>query len=236
VRLAADGPGVHVVWSEGKGGHQEIFYRGSTDGGASFGSILTVSNSPESVQPAIAVSGTNVYLAWRAMGVRFATSADGGATFTAPVDLAPGWTDTRGVAGFPAIAASGTSVQVMWHDDSFGTYQLFHRASADSGATFGPQNTISLSAQDCPPDCSQAVIKADGTHVYLAWRDLDSEVLLLHSADKGATFGAPVNVSQSPGVITHASDLATTPTEIYVVWSDTVLKQSEVFFARGTVP
>jgi hypothetical protein len=43
-------------------------------------------------------------------------------------------------------------------------------------------------------------------------------------------------MSQSPGVITHASDLATTPTEIYVVWSDTVLKQSEVFFARGTVP
>jgi hypothetical protein len=151
--------------------------------------------------------------------------------------LAPGWNDTRGVAGGPLIAASGNAVQVTWVSDSIGTYQLFHRASADSGASFGPQTNLSMSVQDSINGINSLnpVITANGTHVYVAWRDPSQEVFLVHSADDGATFGAAVNVSLSPGG-SGGPQLAATPTEIHVTWSDSTAGKSDVFFARGTVP
>ena len=236
VRLAAEGPGVHVAWSQGNAANRDIFYRGSINGGESFGPVLNVSNNqtPYNGNPAIAVSGLHVYLAWREMGVRFAASIDGGKTFPTRGDLADGWTDTRGVAGGPAIAASGTAVQVIWVSDSIGTYQLFHRASANSGEIFGDRNNLSMSMQDSVNGINslRPVITANGTHVYVAWHDPSSEVILVHSANDGATFGDAVNVSLSPGGSGGAA-LATTPTEIYVVWSDGLLEQSDVFFARA---
>lgn len=43
----------------------EIFYRRSTDGGASFGSTVNLSNNDgHSDLPAIAASGSNVYVVW----------------------------------------------------------------------------------------------------------------------------------------------------------------------------
>jgi hypothetical protein len=239
VALAAEGPGVQVAWSEkvgGGGGTDEILYRGSTDGGASFGSVLNIANgaAANSVMPAISVSGAYVYLAWREAGIRFAASADGGATFTAPVDLSPGWADTRGIAGGPKLAASGTAVQVIWLSDSPGNYELFHRASTDGGASFNAERNLSISALDS----SDAVVAADGADVYAVWRDAlpSGEIFLVHSTDDGATFGAAVNVSNSAGDSGGPQLAIASPTEIYAIWSDRTPGNSDVFFARGMLP
>ena len=46
-------------------GNDEVFYRRSTDGGASFGSTVNLSNNDgHSDLPAIAASGSNVYVVW----------------------------------------------------------------------------------------------------------------------------------------------------------------------------
>jgi hypothetical protein len=127
---------------------------------------------------------------------------------------------------------------VIWVSDSIGTYQLFHRASADSGATFGPQNNISMSAQDSINGINSLtpVITVNGTHVYVAWSDPSKEVLLAHSADDGAIFDPAVNVSLSPGGSGGPWLATATPTEIHVTWGDSTPGKSDVFFVRGTVP
>jgi hypothetical protein len=44
----------------------EILYRRSIDGGATFGSTIDLSNDArDSIEPAIAASGNNIYVVWR---------------------------------------------------------------------------------------------------------------------------------------------------------------------------
>src|SRR5919112_2206167 len=56
--MAAFENNVHVVWNDDTSGNSEILYRKSTDGGASFGGTVNLSNtSGRSSTPAVAVSG-----------------------------------------------------------------------------------------------------------------------------------------------------------------------------------
>jgi len=53
------------VWEDNTLGEREIFFRKSTDGGASFDATVNLSNNVGgSFDPQIAVSGNNVYVVW----------------------------------------------------------------------------------------------------------------------------------------------------------------------------
>jgi hypothetical protein len=61
------GSNVYVSWSSNKTGESfEIMFRASTDDGKTFGTKINLSNSPlvDSLDPSIAVSGSNVYVSW----------------------------------------------------------------------------------------------------------------------------------------------------------------------------
>jgi hypothetical protein len=61
--VAASVNNVHVVWVDTTPGNGDIFYRGSTNGGASFGSTANLSNnSGASGMHDVAASGNNVYV------------------------------------------------------------------------------------------------------------------------------------------------------------------------------
>ena len=63
--IAESGNNVYVVWRDNTPGSYDILYRRSTDGGASFGSTVNLSNNDgHSDLPAIATSGSNVYVVW----------------------------------------------------------------------------------------------------------------------------------------------------------------------------
>lgn len=54
---------VYVVWRDTSPGNSDIFYRRSTDGGATFGPTINLSNNQgSSGSPALAVDHNNVYL------------------------------------------------------------------------------------------------------------------------------------------------------------------------------
>ena len=56
---------MYVVWRDNTPGNYDILYRRSTDGGASFGRTVNLSNNDgHSDLPAIAASGSNVYVVW----------------------------------------------------------------------------------------------------------------------------------------------------------------------------
>ena len=56
---------MYVVWSDDTPGTTEILYRRSTDGGASFGGTVNLSNTTGHSYPAaLAAYGNNVYVVW----------------------------------------------------------------------------------------------------------------------------------------------------------------------------
>lgn len=63
--VAASENNVYVVWSDDTPGTTEILYRRSTDGGASFGGTVNLSNTTGHSYPAVlAAYGNNVYVVW----------------------------------------------------------------------------------------------------------------------------------------------------------------------------
>jgi ethanolamine utilization microcompartment shell protein EutL len=193
--IAASGNNVYVVWNDITTGNAEILYKRSTDGGATFGSTINLSNDPrDSVLPAIAALGNVVHVVWEAVsGVVYTRSTDGGATFGSTINLG-------NIGGSPDISASGNNVYVMWVGSSFGNGEIFYRRSTDGGATFG--STINLS-NNAGLSVNPAVAVFE-SNVYLAWQDQDSisgdnEILYRKSIDGGSNFGNTVNLSNKQG-------------------------------------
>jgi hypothetical protein len=109
--IAASANKVYVVWEDNTPGNFDILYKRSTNSGASFGGTLNLSNtSAYSLHPAIAASGTNVYVVWFDTtqenvvnyNILYRRSTNDGANFGGTVNLS----NTAHSATYPAIAAS----------------------------------------------------------------------------------------------------------------------------------
>jgi hypothetical protein len=193
------------VWHDFTSGNGEILYRRSTDGGATFGSTINLSNDArDSLEPAIAASGNNVYVVWRdefqptdfVIEIFYKRSMDEGTNFGDTVNIS----NNGGSSAFPDVAASGNNVYVMWSDSSFGNDEILYRRSTDGGMTFGPIDNLSNNAgfSNFP------AIAALENNVYVVWQDQDSisgdnEILFRKSTDGGSNFGDTVNLSNKQG-------------------------------------
>jgi hypothetical protein len=112
--VAASGNNVYVVWKGSTQGSRDIWFRRSTDGGASFtgganfsGIVNLRSTATGSVwEPSIAASGNNVYVVWSDLTgvdhILYKKSTNGGASFGSAVNLS----NTTWASTIPAVAAS----------------------------------------------------------------------------------------------------------------------------------
>jgi Neuraminidase (sialidase) len=178
--VAAAGATVHVAWYDGRNGPAfpaEIYYKRSTDGGATWGSDVRLTNSaPASEWVSIAAAGQRVHVAWsdaRDGGVYeiyYKCSTDGGVTWPA----SPGGdmrltSPDRVTSYFPSIAASDSFVHVVWDDgrDGTGTDGVYYRCSTDGGTTWGSDMRLSTGdKQSRHPSIAIA-----GSSLYVAWYD-----------------------------------------------------------------
>jgi hypothetical protein len=136
--IAASGSNVFVVWREDISGNNEILYRRSTDGGASFEPTINLSNNVgSSLFASIAASGDNVYVVWgdnsSGLQILYRRSTDGGASFEPTVNLSNSL--SSGVNG-ASVAARGDNVYVVWHEFTGGSNEIIDKRSIDGGASF----------------------------------------------------------------------------------------------------
>src|SRR5436853_6260054 len=63
--IAASGNNVYLAWSDERIAYGEIFFNLSTNGGATWGSDVRLTNDAEFSQyPSIAVSGSTIHIVW----------------------------------------------------------------------------------------------------------------------------------------------------------------------------
>jgi hypothetical protein len=139
--FALDGSSLHVVWSNWNGTDADVVYTRSSDGGTTWSAPVTVGGSSgDQLFPWVATSGGKVFASWydrtaqtNSYGVEAAASSDGGATWTAPVAIAPtANVDLGNTFGYPNCSAdfigdySGITAgsdgvaHVMWSDVRLG--------------------------------------------------------------------------------------------------------------------
>lgn len=125
--------------------------------------------------------------------LRFARSADGGASWSAPVTVNEG--EEFGSHNFHALLA-GTDghVYAAWLSSVEGKSGVWLRTSADGGVTWGKAHAIH-EAPTCPCCRTALALGPDGT-LYASWRKIFDgdvrDIVVMASKDHGATWSAPV--------------------------------------------
>lgn len=202
---------LYAAWTEYEGA---LWFRRSTDGGASFSAPLRVAgDAAEPARgPALAVGPENlIYLAWTvgedpAADLRLAKSDDGGRSFGPPRILFA----TRGHADAPKIAVDreGT-VHLVYAESPAGPLRRYHiryARSTDAGRSFEEPRVISGQHADEFESVSFPALSLDGAgNLYLIWelfpdhRERPRRLGFAASTDGGRTFSAPVVVPGTAG-------------------------------------
>ena len=232
--------GINVVWISDAPGSNDVFFSRSTDGGATFSAPLNLSNDrADSLSPQLAVDGSgNINVVWESdditFGILFSHSTDGGATFSAPVDLA---TNTGGSFGAQLALAPDGSISVVWEDDSNSGSTISYSRSIDNGATFSAPKNLSSNLGNSFE--SQIAVDAGG-NIDVLWADStpgNFDIFFSRSTDQGATFSSPKNLSNSLTNSLHAHLGVDATGGAYAVWEENVAADAgkkDIFFARSS--
>lgn len=203
------------------------------------GPPLNLSNSAASSEwGQAAVVGSNVYTVWTDKSAnqrhlaRFARSPDGGVSFGSPVTVLVAGT----AGGGPHVAADGAYVYVARNarPKANKPAQVYFRASANQGTSFGPE--IALTAPAIAPNgAGLEAIAAAGSNVHVLWGTsvgAGSRVFVSSSSNGGATFAAAVEISGAMGGGNGV--MRALGTNVHVAWVREVAGAEEVFYSRST--
>ena len=132
---------LHVVWDDDSPGNSEIYYKKSTDGGASWTTKRLTWNSGGSYRPNIAVDSNNhLHMVWfdNCTGnfeIYYKKSTDGGVSWTTKRLTWKSWW-----SGDPAIAIdSNNHLHVVWMGGTPANSEIYYK-KAQMGGQAGQQN------------------------------------------------------------------------------------------------
>jgi hypothetical protein len=144
--IAVSGSIVHIVWMDNRIGNDEIYYKRSTDNGATWGADTRLTNTPESSNfQSIAVSGSLVFVVWpdnsygHGLEVYEKHSTDEGTTWSGDTRV----TFNVGNSEYPSATISGSNVHIIWRDNRDGNYEIYYKRNLlvpSAPVLFNPAN------------------------------------------------------------------------------------------------
>jgi hypothetical protein len=220
-----------------------------TEGTKVFNLNFNLSNTPkaDSICPSIAVSGSNIFVAWSELAkdgfqIVLAQSTNGGNSF------AKGKVVSKTLSGgkeadalCPKLAVSSSIVYGVWMEDSLGNFEIaFRQLTGKCTIKVGKQ----IKQGECPVinlsnserDSVDPVIAVNGRNIYVAWADKtdgDFDIYLTASHDGGKTFSEPINVSDDD-VDSLKPALAVDGTRVYLAWVSYEDNQGQIKFVRSS--
>ena len=230
---------VYIFWMDLTLGNDDIYFKKSTDGGASFGETINLSNSfnTHSTLPSLTLLNENVYTAWTEGPfndgeVYYRRSTDGGASFDETVNLS---NDTRDSVR-PELRVSAPNLFIVWQNQAVKGDDIYFKGSSDGGASFG--DTINISnnkGNSMEPEFSVT----NASNIFIVWQNQASnsktnDILLKNSTDGGASFGDAINLSSTIGNSTEPDIASSNDGEVFAVWTDDTNGEKQVLFTSVT--
>ena len=133
--VSASGSSVDVAWMDSRTTTWDIYYKGSKDGGESWGNDIQVTNDPyTSGFPNIAYSNSVLHLVWGDTrsgynDVYYNYSVDGGMTWAEETQL----NDISISSMYPFIAVSGPVLHVIWRDLRDFNFEIYYKRNPIGG-------------------------------------------------------------------------------------------------------
>ncbi len=231
--MAVSGNFVHVVWNDLRDMNPEIYYKGSSDAGISWGTDTRLTNnSSNSAYPSTAVSGAIVHVVWHDerdgnYEIYYKRSSDGGLTWGADTRL----TNATGFSWYSNASVSGMLVNVVWEDNRNGNYEIYYKNSTDGGVNWGADARLTnFTGNSWRPSAASS-----GSAVHVMWqdnRDGNYEIYYKRTTDGGISWDADLRLTNSSGVSSYPCPITSGPV-VHVLWTDNrdgVL--SEIYYKR----
>ena len=243
--IAVDSSGsIHIVWSDDMPGNKEIYYKKSTDGGATWTTSKRLTwDSANSSAPCVAVDPSdNLHVAWMDGRISlyydtlyYKKSTDGGATWSANKRLT--WGETQ--AGLPKIAVDASGgLHVVWGNHDYPeSNEIYHRKSTDGGASWTASQNISQTSWDSH-NPAVAVDNLDRLHV--VWQEEPpeeepfefDEIYYARSAKGASAWSTSQNISLTDGISDRPDIAVDHSGRIHVVWDES-LNNTEICYLRS---
>jgi hypothetical protein len=220
-----------------------LYFTRSTDGATTFSTPRDIANLADGESlfgPQIVIDATgNISVAWEGDGVGanvfYTRSIDGGLTFSLPLNLSL----DNGLASDPDLALDSRGhINIVWQSQNpvDQTYNAFFSRSTD-GVTFTPATSLCASGESC--NFPEIAIGAHNA-INLVWAaatcaDCNDDAIFSRSTDGGATFSAPLNLSNSTDPMVSAPAITIDAKgAVNVVWSKGNTGSTQVFYTRST--
>ncbi len=222
---------IYVGWEDNSTGNYELLFTKSTDGGTTFSDPINLSsNNGTSEDGTITELNGTVYvgLSDNSTGnyeILLAKSADGGTTFTDPINLSNNTVESAD----PVIKSSKDNLYVVWSEVD----DIFFTRSKDGVKFDKPINLSNTNGTSFTP----RLAVSGNNNLLVVWEDQTpgySDVFFSKSTDSGATFSDPINISNST-YDSYSQDIGTQINgDLYVAWNEILPDFSDIFFAKST--
>ena len=237
--IAADSAGrLYVVWHDNTSGNTEIYYKKSANNGDTWSAIQRLTwTSGVSNNASIAIDSSDyLHVAWEDSTpgnyeIYYKKSANGGTTWTANKRL----TWMGGESSRPELAVdSADDLHIVWQDRTPGNREIYHKKSADGGATWAANQRLTFTASDSVWPAI-GVDASAGLHV--VWQDYtpgNPEIYYRNSTNGGASWSANQRLTYTSGNSLEPSVAADAAGHVYAAWDDATPGNYEIYTRKGS--
>ncbi len=235
---AGSSANLHVVWCDDTPGNYEIYYKKSTDGGATWSTSQKLTGtSGASYCPVIAVdSSGNLQVVWYDSTpgnneIYYKKSMDAGATWSPSQRL----TWNSGASWHPVIALdSSGNPHVVWYDDTPGNLDIYYKKSTDGGTTWPTSQRLTWTSG---ASYSPAIAIDSSDNLHVVWDDYTPgypEIYYKKGANEGASWAPSQRLTWTSGS-SHAPAIAVEfPGNLHLVWYDDTPGNPEIYYKKST--
>jgi len=214
---------VHVVWRDNRDGNTEIYYKRSTDAGATWDSADTrlTYNPYISEDPVIASGGSIVHVVWEDsrdgnFEIYYKRSTDSGATWSSDLRL----TNAPGYSFIPDLSVFDSLIHLVWRDDRDGNWGIYYKRSTDAGVSWTPDSCLTSN----PIAVDDPSVSCSGSFTYLVWPDDRSWEWVLYykrSMDGGVTWDTTDNRLSFTPDNAYSPSISSSDSNVHVAWQVT---------------
>jgi hypothetical protein len=170
--IAASGSDVHIVWNDfrhGGNGHSEVYYRRSSDCGATWGpETRLTSDTAMSYSPTVYPAGESIYVAWEDnrggnFDIYLKRSPNRGLNWGPDQPL----TSDPAASAYPSVISDGANVHLAWFNLG-GLGGIYYLCSTDGGASW--DSVLGLVPGATTPVTPFVALTRSAVHAI--WKDL----------------------------------------------------------------
>jgi hypothetical protein len=229
---------LHLVYSDSTPGNPEIYYKKSTDGGATWtgNKRLTWTWRDSEYLTIAADSSEGLHITWMEWHndspfyaqVYYKKSTDGGINWTSIKRIS----FTSGYSYNPVIVAdSSGNLHLVWHDDTTGNWEILYRKSTDRGTSWTPTKRLSWTSGGS----GYPVIATDSEgaiHVVCEDYKDNAEIYYRRSIDGGLTWSTPKRLTWNSGASFEPTISVDSSDNLHLAWYDWTPGNQEIYYMK----